>query len=155
MVKVGDTVTDVDATTQDGNVVRLSELAENGPLVVSFYPKAFTLGCTAQTCYLRDRSADFAELGAKVVGVSSDSTKTQSDFAAKHAFTFPLLADTDGRVAKALGAKRPGPLPPRRQTVVLDSDLTVIDVFRSETDMEAHADTALAVLRARAGLSGS
>jgi peroxiredoxin Q/BCP len=147
MVRVGSAVKDVTATTQDGTTVRLSDLAADGPLVVSFYPKAFTPGCTAQTCHLRDRAAEFAEIGATVVGVSGDSVQTQSEFAAKHRLSFPLLADTDGALAKTLGAKRPGPLPPRRQTVVLDSDLTVLGTIRSETNMDQHADEALELLR--------
>jgi thioredoxin-dependent peroxiredoxin len=146
-VAVGDRVRDVSGTTHDGRSVQLSELAAEGPLVVSFYPKAFTPGCTAQTCHLRDVSAEFAELGATVVGVSRDDADTQARFAAEYRLDFPLLADTDGQIAEALGARRPGPLPSKRQTVVLDTDLTVLGSFRSETDMHAHADQALELLR--------
>lgn len=145
-----DPVPDVSATTDSGETVRLSELASGGPLVVFFYPKAFTSGCTAQTCHFRDLTGEFADLGASVVGVSRDQVDTQAKFSSQHGLSFPLLADGNGEVARALGAKRPGPLPSRRQTVVLDSDLRVLGTFRSETDMDSHADKALELLRDRA-----
>lgn len=148
-LEVGDRVPDVAGTTHDGRVVRLSEMAAGGPLVVFFYPKAFTPGCTAQTCHFRDLSARFAEVGATVVGASRDTAETQERFAEAYDVDFPLLADRDGSIAKALGAKRRGPLPSRRQTVVLAADLTVLGTFRSETNMNAHADEALALLSGR------
>jgi thioredoxin-dependent peroxiredoxin len=148
-VSVGDTVPDVSATTRDGRTVHLSELAADGPLVVFFYPKAFTGGCTAQACHFRDLAGEFAAVGATRVGVSRDDVATQDRFAAEHGFDFPLLADPDGRVARAFGAKRLGPLPSRRQTFVLDRDLTVLAAVSSELNMQVHADEALAVLRSR------
>jgi thioredoxin-dependent peroxiredoxin len=83
------------------------------------------------------------------VGVSRDDVETQARFAGEHAFDYPLLADPDGAVATAFGAKRPGPLWSRRQTFVVDAELTLVGAIRSETDMEKHADEALALLRAR------
>jgi thioredoxin-dependent peroxiredoxin len=148
-VKVGDRVDDIEAPSSDGQTVTLSELAGDGPLVVFFYPKAFTGGCTAEACHFRDLASEFAELGATRVGVSRDSVRTQARFADEHGFDYPLLADPDGVVATAFGAKRRGPLPSKRQTFVLDHDLTVLGEFSSELNMEAHADEALALLRSR------
>jgi thioredoxin-dependent peroxiredoxin len=145
----GTTIPDLTATTHDGREVTLGELAAEGPLVVFFYPKAFTGGCTAQACHFRDLGAEFTEAGASRVGVSRDDVDTQSRFAEEHAFDYPLLADPDGRIATVFGAKRPGPLPSRRRTVVLDRDLTVLAMISSETDMQTHADEALAALRTR------
>lgn len=147
---IGDAIPDVTSTTHDGRTVRLSELAAAGPLVVFFYPKAFTPGCTAEACTFRDLGAIFAELGASVVGVSRDAAEVQAAFAAEHDFDFPLLADRDGSVSKAFGAKRPGPLPVRRQTFVIDRDRSLLGHFHSETRMDAHAQQALDVLRAHA-----
>lgn len=144
----GSTVADVEVTTDDGRRVRLSELAE-GPLVVFFYPKAFTGGCTAEACHFRDLGAEFAEVGATRVGVSRDDAGTQATFAGEHGLGFPLVADEDGTVAKAFGAKRPGGMWSKRQTFVLDEQLTLLAVIKSETDMEKHADEALEVLRSR------
>jgi thioredoxin-dependent peroxiredoxin len=144
---VGERLPNISARTQDGRVVTLAELAGEGPLVVFFYPKAFTNGCTAQACHFRDLGAEFDAAGASRVGVSRDDVGTQARFASRHEFDFPLLADPDGTVAKAFGAKRPGPLWSKRQTYVVDQDLTLLGVVSSETNMEAHADEALALLR--------
>jgi thioredoxin-dependent peroxiredoxin len=147
---IGQQVPDVTATTDDGRTVRLSELAADGPVVVFFYPKAFTGGCTAEACHFRDLGAEFAEVGAARVGVSRDDVATQARFAAEHDFDYPLLADPDGTLSKAFGAKRPGPLMSKRQTFVVDTDLTLLGRISSELDMEKHADEALALLRDRA-----
>jgi thioredoxin-dependent peroxiredoxin len=144
---VGERLPNISARTQDGRVVTLAELAGEGPLVLFFYPKAFTSGCTAQACHFRDLGAEFDAAGASRVGVSRDDVGTQARFASRHEFDFPLLADPDGTVAKAFGAKRPGPLWSKRQTYVVDQDLTLLGVVSSETNMEAHADEALALLR--------
>jgi peroxiredoxin Q/BCP len=143
------TIADLEVTTHEGTSTTLSALAAGEPLVVFFYPKAFTAGCTAQACHFRDLGAEFRELGASRLGVSRDSADKQAAFAQRHEFDFPLIADQDGKVSAAFGAKRIGPLPSRRQTYVLDGDLSVLAVISSEVDMERHADEALAVLRAR------
>jgi thioredoxin-dependent peroxiredoxin len=148
-VEVGQQVPDVRATTHDGREVSLSELAADGPLVVFFYPRAFTGGCTAEACHFRDLAAEFAEVGATRVGVSRDDVDTQARFADEHGFDYPLLADPDGSVASAFGAKRPGPLVSKRQTFVVDRDLTLLARIASETDMERHADDALRLLEER------
>jgi len=155
MSDVGDRIEDLAVTTHDGAATTLSALAGGGPLVVFFYPKAFTAGCTAQACHFRDLGAEFAELGASRVGVSRDDGATQARFADANEFDFPLIADRDGAVSKAFGAKRVGPVPSRRQTYVLDGDLTVLAVISDELRMDRHADDALDVLRAhRAGAAG-
>jgi peroxiredoxin Q/BCP len=143
----GTRVPDLAVTTHDGRRTTLAGLAAGGPLVVFFYPKAFTAGCTAQACHFRDLGAEFAELGASRVGVSRDDTDTQARFVTEHEFDYPLIADPDGDVAKAFGAKRIGPVPSRRQTYVLDADLTVIEVISDELRMDRHADDALEALR--------
>jgi len=151
MTGVGQRIEDLAVVTHEGASTTLSALGGGGPLVVFFYPKAFTAGCTAQACNFRDLGAEFAAVGAARVGVSRDDADTQSRFAERHTFDFPLIADPDGAVSRAFGAKRAGPLPSRRQTYVLDRDLTVLQVISSEIDMGRHADDALAFLRARHG----
>lgn len=148
MPDAGERIPDLTVTTHDGATTTLSALADGGRLVVFFYPKAFTAGCTAQACHFRDLGAEFTELGASRVGVSRDDPETQARFAGKHAFDYPLIADRDGAVARAFGAKRVGPIPSRRQTYVLDGDLTVLAVISDELRMDRHADDALEVLRA-------
>lgn len=149
MTRTGDHLTDLEVTLHTGATTRLATLAADGPLVVFFYPKAFTPGCTAEACHFRDLTAEVAEVGATRIGVSRDDVATQADFAAQHDLDFPLLADRGGAVARAFGAKRPGPLWHKRQTFVVDTDLTLLAEISSETDMERHADEALAVLRQR------
>ena len=81
--------------------------------------------------------------------MSRDDSETQARFADANRFDYPLIADRDGSVAKAFGSKRIGPVPSRRQTYVLDADLTVLAVISDELRMDRHADDALAVLRER------
>jgi thioredoxin-dependent peroxiredoxin len=144
-----ETLPDLDLTLHTGETTTLSSLVEDGPLVVFFYPKAFTGGCTAEACHFRDLAAEFAEAGAQRIGVSRDDATTQARFVEEHGFDYPLVADPDGTVAKAFGAKRPGPLWSKRQTFVVDEQRTVVATISSETDMQRHADEALAVLAER------
>lgn len=150
----GEQVPDFQANLEDGRTVAFSQLLESGPAVVFFYPKAFTPGCTAESCHFRDLGAEFAALGAQRFGVSRDAVETQSRFRTEHSLDFPLISDVDGSVAKAFGTKRRGPLPSKRQTFVVDVDRTVLGVISSEMNMEMHADEALDVLRRAATVSG-
>lgn len=146
-LSVGSTVPDLEVTTHDGSRTTLSGVADGRSLVLFFYPKAFTGGCTAEACHFRDLAGEFADAGAQRVGVSRDDVAKQAAFAAEHGFDYPLIADPDGAVARAFGAKRPGPLWSKRQTFVLDGERRLLGVIASETEMEKHADEALALLR--------
>lgn len=146
-MRPGENVPDFEATLHDGSAARLSALLEGGPVVLFFYPKAFTPGCTAEACHFRDLAAEFAEVGAQRIGVSRDDVDTQARFGEAHGLDFPLISDPDGEVADILGAKRFGPIPFKRQTFVIAPDRTLIGVISSEANMEQHADEALALLR--------
>jgi peroxiredoxin Q/BCP len=149
-VNVGDTIDDFALPDQDGRVWKLSELLADGPVVLFFYPAAMTYGCTKETCHFRDLAAEFAEVGARRVGISADSVERQKAFADKNSFDFPLLSDPDFAVSAAMGARRTiGALGNRRVTFVIDTDRSVLAEIRSELLMFTHADRALAVLRAR------
>ncbi|GAA2681413.1 MULTISPECIES: peroxiredoxin [Actinosynnema] len=149
-MKPGDVVTDFTLPDQDGEPRTLSALLEGGPVVLFFYPSAMTSGCTAESCHFRDLAAEFREAGAQRVGISTDSVARQKQFADINSFDYPLLSDADGAVAEAFGVKRRfGPLPVKRHTFVIGTDLTVLEVIKSEFAMNAHADKALAVLRER------
>jgi peroxiredoxin Q/BCP len=147
-VSVGTTVADLTVRLHTGEDTTLSALANGQSLVVFFYPKALSAGCTAQACNFRDLAGEFAQVNAQRVGISRDSVDTQQRFATKNAFDFPLIADPDGVVAEAFGAKQLGPLRPR-QTYVLDANLTVQHVIRDQIRMDRHADEALNVLRSQ------
>ncbi len=135
------------ATLDDGRTVEFYDLLADGPIVLFFYPKAFTPGCTAESCHFRDLAAEFAEIGAQRIGVSRDSVATQARFRAEHGLDFPLIADPDGSVARRFGAKRAGPMPSKRQTFVIGTDATVLGVVASELNMQVHASDALDILR--------
>ena len=152
-MNIGDRVPDFTAALDDGRTVAFSELLEDGPAVVFFYPKAFTPGCTAESCHFRDLATEFADLGAQRIGVSRDSVSTQRRFRAEHELDYPLIADADGSVSLAFGAKRLGPLPSKRQTFVVDRDRTLVGVISSELNMEIHAEQALEMLREHVGIT--
>ncbi len=146
----GDTVPDFELPDQAGTPRKLSDFLANGPVVLFFYPAAMTYGCTKESCHFRDLSAEFAAVGAQRVGISADSVDKQKQFDEKESLGFPLLSDPDRVVAAQLGAKRTaGFLPNKRVTYVIDADRTLLDVIHTEFSMGAHADKALAVLKAR------
>lgn len=88
---------------QDGNKVSLKELVGRGTVVLYFYPKDMTPGCTTEACSFRDNLRRFHDLGAQVVGVSADSTQSHRKFVDKHSLNFPLLSDPENQVTKAYG----------------------------------------------------
>ncbi|MCV7384602.1 peroxiredoxin [Mycolicibacter longobardus] len=151
-MKTGDTVADFELPDQTGAPRKLSELLADGPVVLFFYPAAMTPGCTKEACHFRDLAGEFAAVGANRVGISADAVAKQAKFADQQGFDYPLLSDTDGTVATQFGVKRGllGKLMPvKRTTFVIDTDRTVLDVIASEFSMDAHADKALEVLKAR------
>ncbi len=150
MVQRGEIVEDFELPDQTGTPRKLSELAADGPVVLFFYPAAMTYGCTKESCHFRDLEAEFKEVGATRVGISRDAVDKQRQFSEKHGFDYPLLADTDRKVAKHFGVTEGFKLGPvKRTTFVIDKDLRLIETIRSEINMNAHADKALAFLRSR------
>jgi peroxiredoxin Q/BCP len=150
----GDRAPDFEAPTQSGDRVGLKELLARGPVVLFFYPKAMTPGCTKESCHFRDLASEFAEVGAHRIGISGDNVDLQSRFADKYDLDFPLLSDADGSIARAYGASRRGPFLNRRTTFVIGQDGILLDVIRSELNMNVHADKALELLRARSARQG-
>ncbi|QLE02543.1 thioredoxin-dependent thiol peroxidase [Galbibacter sp. BG1] len=105
-LKAGDKVPNFSVNDQDGNKVSLSDY-KGKKLVVFFYPKASTPGCTAEACNLRDHYKELQEHGYSLLGVSADSEKRQSNFKNKYEFPFPLLADEEKEVINAFGVWGP------------------------------------------------
>jgi peroxiredoxin Q/BCP len=101
-LKVGDKAPNFEALDEQGNTIKLSDY-KGKKLVVFFYPKASTPGCTVEACNLRDNYEVLKEKGFELLGVSADSAKRQSNFKNKYNFTFPLLADEDKAVINAFG----------------------------------------------------
>lgn len=101
-LKEGDKVPEFSAKDQDGNTINLSDYIGK-KLIVFFYPKASTPGCTAEACNLRDNYTELQAQGYELLGVSADSEKRQSNFKNKYEFQYPLLADEDHTVINAFG----------------------------------------------------
>jgi peroxiredoxin Q/BCP len=141
-----DIVDDFEAVDQHGHTVTLSEMLSYGPVVLFFYPKAMTGGCTAESCHFRNLRVEFARYGAQPVGVSADSIEQQAQFDQANSLGFPLLSDPNRRIAAQFGVRRPGPMWNRRKTFVIDRDRRVVEVIGSELNMETHADQALDAL---------
>jgi thioredoxin-dependent peroxiredoxin len=146
----GDQAPDFELPDETGQLRRLSEMLRAGPVVLFFYPRAMTTGCTAEACHFRDLRTEFEELGAQRIGISVDPVSKQKQFSDMHDFDYPLLSDSDGSVARAYGVS--GGLlsfikPVKRTTFVIGTDGLVLDVINSETHMQIHADRALQALR--------
>jgi peroxiredoxin Q/BCP len=145
-MRAGDVAPDFELPDDSGGMLKLSDQLAKGPVVLFFYPKAMTPGCTKESCHFRDLEAEFAAVGATRLGISADPIERQRQFAEKNGFEFPLLSDADRAVARQYGVKRPGPLFNRRATFVIGADGRLLAEIRSEVDMARHADEALAVL---------
>ncbi len=105
-LQVGDTVPNFKSTDQDGNTISLNDY-RGKKLVVFFYPKASTPGCTAEACDLRDHYSELQKNGYELLGVSADSEKKQKNFKEKYEFPFPLLADESKEVINTFGVWGP------------------------------------------------
>ncbi len=103
MLSVGDKAPEFKLQDQDDNTVSLSDF-KGQKVLVWFYPKASTPGCTAEGCNLRDHSAAFVDKNIQIIGISKDSVKRQKNFATKYEFPYPLLADESGATVEAFGA---------------------------------------------------
>jgi thioredoxin-dependent peroxiredoxin len=133
MIETGTTAPDFELPNQDGETVRLSDL-RGAPVVLYFYPKADTPGCTTQACGVRDHQADYAAAGATVLGVSPDPVARIKTFHAGQGLNFTLLADEDHAVADEYGAWGEKSMYGKtymgvnRMTYIIDADGTVAHV---------------------------
>ncbi len=152
MVEEGKPAPDFELTSDSGERVRLSSL-RGKPVVLYFYPRDDTAGCTTQACGIRDTWGEFERRGAIVLGVSPDDEATHGKFKAKYGLPFPLLADTDHAVADEYGVwvekKNYGKtyMGIERSTFVIDAHGSVAKVMR-RVKPDTHADDVLAALPA-------
>jgi peroxiredoxin Q/BCP len=116
-------------------------------VVLYFYPKDNTSGCTAEACAFRDSHETFTDAGAEVIGVSSDSTDKHASFAGQHNLPFTLLSDKGGKVRKSYGVPTVLGVIPGRVTYVIDRTGTVRLVFSSMTNIDQHVKDALDVVK--------
>lgn len=144
-LRVGDRAPDFTARSTGGELLSLSAL-RGQVVVLYFFPKAFTPGCTRQTERFRDAQEDIRELGGVVIGVSVDDHVTQCDFAAATHAGFPMIGDADHTVSNLYGVLRPFLRLDRRVTFVIDGDGVVRGIFEHEFQISKHLDAVLHLL---------
>ena len=146
-VKVGEEAPDFTLYDQDGQSASLNDFKDLNNVVLFFYPKDFSPGCTTQACSFRDSYEDFTDQGAVVIGISSDSVESHKKFLDTYLLPFTLLSDPKGKVRSLYGATKAFGLLPGRYTFIIDKNGMVRHIFTSETNMKKHIDEALKVLR--------
>jgi peroxiredoxin Q/BCP len=146
-VEVGTVAPDFTLPSQAGEMVSLRDFMGNKPVVLFFYPKDDTPGCTKEACAFRDRFEEFSKLDAEVIGISSDSVKSHRSFSEKHDLPFTLLSDERGKVRKLYGASNTFGIFPGRVTYVIDTEGVVKHNFSSQLGVEQHVEEALGALR--------
>jgi peroxiredoxin Q/BCP len=146
--KTGDKAPLIETKDQDGKAWKLADVVGKKVVLLYFYPKDDTPGCTKEACGFRDRMADLKVDGVAVVGVSFDSAASHQQFMAKYNLNFPLLADTDGKIADAYGVRMSGRNMARRVSFLIGLDGKIVHVTDS-----MNADTHLKEMKeAVAGL---
>ena len=146
-IRAGDKAPDFTLPSQTGEPVRLHDRLGERVVVLYFYPRDNTSGCTAEACAFRDSHEVFTDAGAEVIGVSSDSVAKHTAFADQHELPFTLLSDQGGRVRKSYGVPAVLGLIPGRVTYVIDRQGMVRHVFNSMTNIGQHISDALTVVR--------
>ena len=146
-VAVGDRAPDFALPSASGEMVRLSDFVGKRNVVLYFYPKDETPGCTAEACAFRDSYEVFKDAGAEVIGVSSDSEESHQRFSAHYRLPFILLSDQGGAVRKRYDVPATFGLLPGRVTYVIDKQGIVRHIFSSQANIGKHISDALETLR--------
>ena len=146
-VNVGDKAPDFTLQSQTGETVTLSQFYGKKNVVLYFYPKDESPGCTREACTFRDSYELFTDLGAEVVGVSADTVESHKSFAEHHNLPFTLLSDADNKVRKLYGATSTLGFIPGRVTFIIDKKGVVRHVFSSQLQPEKHIEEAREVLK--------
>ena len=154
-VKVGSVAPDFTLPSQEGEMVSLKDFSGRKPVVLFFYPKDDSPGCTKEVCAFRDNLEEFSKLDAQVIGISSDSVESHRRFAAKHDLSFPLLSDEGGNIRSLYGVPKTFGLFPGRVTYVIDKESVVRHVFASQLSVDRHVQEALAALRSDVSKAGA
>lgn len=145
-LKKGDLIPSIKLKDKDGNEFMLNKFRGN-PVVIYFYPRNFTPGCTAEACDFRDQYQDFKDLGAEVIAISSDSSKSHSKFSQQYNLPFIFLSDEDKEARKAFGVKSSlFGLVPGRETFVFDKNGT-LRMRYNNLNASNHTSIALEKLR--------
>ncbi len=146
--RVGSKAPDFSLPSQSGEMVGLKDCLGKRPVVLYFYPKDDTPGCTKEACAFRDEYEKFAKADAEVIGVSSDSVESHRSFAEKHELPFTLLSDEGGKVRRLYGVSNTFGVFPGRVTYVIDEAGVIRHVFSSQIAAVQHVEEALNALAA-------
>lgn len=146
MLQVGSAAPDVTLLNERSEAFALSALFDR-PLVLYFYPKDETPGCTAEACAFRDAYESFTQAGARVLGVSSDSAQTHARFRSRHTLPFDLASDPKGAAAAAFGVPKTFGVLPGRVTFVIDTSGVIRYAFNSQFRAARHVEEALRALQ--------
>ena len=146
-LKIGDNLPTFKLQDQNGNWIN-SENLKDEVLVIYFYPKDDTPGCTAEACAFRDSHEDFIELGAKVIGVSADSISKHKDFVNRYKLPFTLLSDKSNDLRKKFGVPKSFlGLLPGRVTYIFDKNGKLVHVYDSQLNSKGHIKTSLETVK--------
>lgn len=146
-VQVGDHAPLFSLRTQGGNTVSLEDFLGKSVIVLYFYPKDDTSGCTAEACSFRDNYEVFKQAGAEVIGVSSDSEESHQRFASKHRLPFLLLSDEKGSLRKLYGVPATLGILPGRVTYIIDKQGIVRHIFNDMFHPQKHISEALQIIQ--------
>jgi peroxiredoxin Q/BCP len=146
-LKVGEAAPDFTLPDTEGRPVTLSKLLEQGPVILAFYPKAFTPGCTKQNQNFRDHSKDVEGKGAQVLGISTDKVATQKKFKAEYKLPYELLSDEDGKVAKQYSGTIPVLGLANRANFVIGQDGKITAIIEGNDAVDPNSAIAQCPLR--------
>ena len=144
---VGDVAPDFAFPTASGATAHLSDFRGKKAVVLYFYPKDNSSGCTAEACSFRDHYDVIGDLDAEVIGVSGDSERSHQQFAAQRQLPFPLVSDKGGSLRRRYGVRATFGLIPGRVTYVIDKQGVIRNVYTSQININQHISEALAALR--------
>jgi thioredoxin-dependent peroxiredoxin len=147
-IKIGSSIPSFTLPDQNGNLFDINSVVGKKNLVIYFYPKDDSPGCTAEACSFRDQFEVFKDADAVIIGISGQSVESHKEFAEKHRLSFTLLSDEGNKVRKQFGVPSElFGLLPGRVTFIADKKGKVIYIFNSQTQATRHVDEALRILK--------
>jgi len=146
-LKIGDKDPSFSLENQLGEKVTLESLTKDKILILYFYPKDDTPGCTAEACKFRDDYEIFKDNGAEVVGISSDSKESHIKFIKNHNLPFQLLSDENGKIRKKYGVPKTMGLIPGRVTYIINNNRQIIHIFNSQFNPQKHIEEAIIIIK--------
>ena len=147
-IETGSILPEFELLDQNGQLFKLQDHLGKKNLVIYFYPKDETLGCTREACSFRDTFSDFIDFDAEVIGISDDGIESHRKFAKHHGLPFTLLSDPDGKVRNLFGVPRGFfGLAPGRTTYIADKKGEIVYIFNSQIDPRKHVEIALDILK--------